>query len=114
MRTLYDILGIVPAADQREVCLAYSRLVTQELDDGDIHGSMWWSPRLETIAKATEAMKTLVHGDRRKAYDKKLIAANLICPLCEGKGRNKFGMGLQSRVCIACGGSGKAVQYKEA
>jgi len=108
--TLYDVLGIVPAASHSEVIVTYQMGVARELHGGEGKSSLWWNERLDRIAQMTEAMKVLVHGDRRTAYNKKLAALAIICSLCQGQGINKFEGDLQSRTCMACGGSGKALK----
>jgi DnaJ-class molecular chaperone len=114
MDTLYDILGIVPASSHNEVVEAYQSGVRALLDGGDFKSSMWWWPNLEKIDEMTQAMKTLVHGDRRHDYNRKLMAQGIICSLCEGRGWNRMDGCLTERTCIACDGSGKSLlRYAE-
>jgi len=116
MKTLYDILGVVPATDARDLATAYrSAVLAQFVEDGS-HienrflnaSSMWRGPRLKEIASLTEAYQILNHEDKRTAYNRRLMAELLICPVCEGRGRI-IPDGLTSIKCEACKGTGKGV-----
>lgn len=112
MHTHYDTLGIVPASDRLAINDAYISAVTEVMpSQGFPHGSMKWHQVCARIAALTQAMQVLSHGERRDVYDKKLLAAALICSLCKGKGKildDGFGPKLS---CIACRGTGRGNDY---
>jgi hypothetical protein len=115
MKTLYDILGVVPAIEARYLAKAYKAAVLAQLSPGDEPSerfenatSMWRGPRISRIAELTAAYKLLNHGDERTLYNRKLMKDLLICPVCEGRGRIVEN-GLTSIECAACKGTGKGV-----
>ncbi len=109
MKTLYDTLVLMPAADPFEINAVYEKLV-RGLLDSDFTGpaSMRSRQAATEIAKLTAAFVVLSHSDRRKAYDRRLKAKGLICPLCDGRGCiREEGFSFRSVTCAACTGTGK-------
>ncbi len=115
MTTYYDILGVVPAIEPPELARAYQDAVLAEFEEQgwgperfQFASSMWRGPRLNRIAELTAAYQLLNHGDKREAYNRRLMKDALICPVCEGRGRI-IPDRLTSIKCAACKGTGKGV-----
>lgn len=117
MTTLYDILGVVPAINDRDLASAYREAVLAQFIENGSHienrfvnaSSMWRGPRLDRIAELTEAYKLLNHGDRREAYNRRLMKDALICPVCAGRGFI-IENGITQIKCAACKGTGKGFE----
>lgn len=110
METLYDILGVVPSADKIECGCAFKSKMLELLGNKfELRNTLWQQQKINEMFALIEAIRIVGHGDRKVLYHKQLIAAGVICPVCEGSGQNKMEEGFASstRSCIACGGSGK-------
>ena len=118
MKTHYDVLGVVPAIEARDLAYAYREAIRSQFfeagrEDEDRFvnaSSMWRGPKLDRIAELTASYQLLNHGDRRHQYNLKLMKDALICPVCEGRGRICEN-GLTHICCAACKGTGKGVEY---
>jgi len=125
MTTYYDILGVVPGADDIDLAVAYKTRVLAQFDEAgyDIQrfehsSSMWRGQRINRIAELTTAYQAINNDDKRTIYHKKLAAAGLVCSLCDGKGRIQYGKGTFVRdtgctlQCEACKGTGKGFEIE--
>ena len=113
METLYDILGVVPSADKLDCGRAFkSKMLALLGDEFEFRSNLWQQQHIDKMTALIEAIRIVGHGDRKAVYDKKLLAAGVICPVCEGHGFNILRF-IQQRGCIACGGTGKAKRYVE-
>lgn len=115
MKTYYDILGVVPAVNSIELAEAYKEGVFEQFEEPGCgpqrfeHAtSMWRAERIDKIAELTAAYQAINNGDRRQAYNRKLMKDALICPVCEGRGMI-VPNGITSIQCAACRGTGKGV-----
>lgn len=112
--TLYDTLGVVPAAKPWDIAKAYRNAVVKMLDD-DFYARSGTRHFQEAcaVAKLTAAFVVLCSSERRLGYDRKLIARGLICPVCQGSGeildRER---GLKPALpCAACDETGKGWDF---
>lgn len=109
--TLYEVLGVTPAATQLQIGETYRRKLLVMLDEHwSARSSSRQTQECREIAKLTAACHVLLHGDRRKAYDDLLRTKGLICPLCDGKGYIDNGH-MTGPQCGACEGTGRGWDF---
>lgn len=100
--TLYEVLDMPPGSEAVDLKERYRQLAIKHHPDkkGGDH---------DKFCGITEAGSILLDTDRRKVYDAKLRLTRVVCPKCDGDGRQFIQMGFtarQARRCPGCKGVG--------
>ena len=115
--TLYQVLGVAPAATPREIRDAYWALALKYHPDkiskagAKIPAKV--TARHDRFCRITEAWSVLGSVERRRDYDRALQMLRTPCGTCVGEGQVWKQKGFGQRVgapCPACGGSGYATK----